>query len=125
MLAPTEVRDRLCRFVYRTLEPGNPLGLLQDALVLSQTAEPIEKRIRVEGVKTGKVTALEVPGQIAQALSAGIISETEAAMLRDYDRKVTELISVDDFESHELGAQAQREDSASASDFHVHSGQVA
>ena len=125
VLAPTEVRDRLCRFVYRTLEPGNPLGLLQEALVLSQTAEPIEKRIRVEGVKTGKVTALEVAGQIAQALSVGIISETEAAMLRDYDRKVTELISVDDFESHELAAQAQPEDSAGTSDFHVPSGQVA
>ena len=67
----------------------------------------IEKRIRVEGVKTGKVTALDVPGQIAQALAAGIISETEAAMLRDYDRKVMELISVDDFDTHELGAQAQ------------------
>ncbi len=25
ILNPTEVRDRLCRFVYRTLEPGNPL----------------------------------------------------------------------------------------------------
>jgi acyl-CoA dehydrogenase len=125
VLAPTEVRDRLCHFVYRTLEPGNPLGLLQEALVLSQTAEPIEKRIRVDGVKTGKVTALEVAGQIAQALSAGIISETEAAMLRDYDRKVTELISVDDFESHELAAQAQPEDSARESDFHVPSDQVA
>ena len=62
VLNPTEVRDRLCRFVYRTLEPGNPLGLLQEALVMSQTAEPIEKRIRVDGVKTGKVTALDVPG---------------------------------------------------------------
>jgi len=46
-------------------------------------------------------------------------------MLRDYDRKVTELISVDDFESHELGAQAQHEDSASVNEFHVPSGQVA
>ena len=70
VLNPTEVRDRLCRFVYRTLEPGNPLGLLQEALMMSQTAEPIEKRIRVEGVKTGKVTALDVPGQITQALRA-------------------------------------------------------
>jgi acyl-CoA dehydrogenase len=108
-LSATEVRDRLCRFVYRTLEPGNPLGLLQEALVMSETAEPIEKRIRVEGVKTGKVTALDVPGQITQALSQGIISETEAALLRDYDRKVMELISVDDFESHELGAMARPE----------------
>jgi acyl-CoA dehydrogenase len=107
ILNPTEVRDRLCRFVYRTLEPGNPLGLLQEALVMAQTAEPIEKRIRVDGVKTGKVTALDAPGQITQALAAGIISETEAASLRDYDRKVMELISVDDFESHEMAAAAE------------------
>jgi acyl-CoA dehydrogenase len=104
VLNATDARDRLCKFVYRTLEPGNPLGLLQEALVLSQMAEPIEKRIRVEGVKAGKVTALDVPGQIAQALAAGIISETEAASLRDYDRKVMELISVDDFETEEMAA---------------------
>jgi acyl-CoA dehydrogenase len=104
VLNVTDVRDRLCKFVYRTLEPTNALGLLQEALVLAQTAEPIEKRIRVEGVKAGKVTALDVPGQIAQAVAAGIVSETEAAQLRDYDRKVMELINVDDFESHELAA---------------------
>jgi acyl-CoA dehydrogenase len=114
ILNPTEARDRLCRFVYRTLEPGNPLGLLHEALVMAQSAEPVEKRIRVEGVKTGKVTALDVPGQIAQALSVGIISETEAAMLRDYDRKVMDLISVDDFEPHELGAEAVQEPEARA-----------
>jgi acyl-CoA dehydrogenase len=108
VLNATDVRDRLCRFVYRTLEPGNPLGLLQEALVMSQTAEPLEKRIRVEGVKTGKVTALDVGGQIAQALSVGIISDTEAAMLRDYERKVSELISVDDFETHEMAAQGEQ-----------------
>jgi acyl-CoA dehydrogenase len=128
VLNPTEVRDRLCKFVYRTLEPGNPLGLLQEALVMSQTAEPIEKRIRVEGVKTGRVTALDVPGQITQAQQQGIISETEAAALRDYDRKVMELISVDDFDTHELGAQAQTEAEARAGtpgDFHVAPGQVA
>ena len=30
---PTEARDRLCAGIYSTSEPGNPLGLLQDALV--------------------------------------------------------------------------------------------
>src|SRR4029078_10628533 len=108
VLNPTEVRDRLCRFVYRTLEPGNALGLLQEALVMAPSAETIEKRIRVDGVKTGKVTALDVPGQITQALAVGIISETEAAALRDYDRKVMELIGVDDFETHEMAAGAQK-----------------
>ena len=97
VMSPTQARERLCRFVYQTVRPGNPLGLLQEVLVLAQTAEPIEKRIRVEGVKTGRVSALDLPGQIQQALAAGIISETEAAALRDYDRKVMDIINVDDF----------------------------
>jgi acyl-CoA dehydrogenase len=130
VLAPGVARDRLARFVYRTPEPGNPLGLLQDALVMAQSAEPIEKRIRVDGVKTGKVTALDVPGQITQALAAGIISETEAAMLREYDRKVMEIISVDDFDSTELASQAEPADEDRADDRGAHgelraSGQVA
>jgi len=105
--SPTEVRDRLCQLVYRTVGPGNPLGLLQEALQLAVQLEPLEKRIRVEGVKTGKVTALDLPGRIQQALAAGVVSETEAAALRDYDRKVMDLINVDDFDTSELGTQAQ------------------
>ncbi len=121
VLNVTDVRDRLCKYVYRTLEPTNALGLLQEALVLAPAAEAIEKRIRVEGVKAGKITALDVPGQIAQALSLGIISDTEAASLRDYDRKVMELISVDDFESHELaaGASSDEERPSSPANFQV------
>jgi acyl-CoA dehydrogenase len=102
-------RERLCQHVYWTLEPGNPLGLLEEALRLAQTLEPVEKRIRVEGVKTGRVTALDLPGQITQALAAGIISETEAAALRDYDQKVMSLVHVDDFAPHELGVQSRDE----------------
>jgi len=105
--ASTPARERLCAGIYRTLEPNNPLGLLEEAMVLAEQLEPLLKRIRVEGVKTGKVTALDLPGQISQALGAGIVSETEAAALRDYDRKTMDLINVDDFASEELGTQAQ------------------
>jgi len=107
IINPTEARERLCQYIYWTLEPGNPLGLLQEALLLAVELEPLEKRIRVEGVKAGKVTALDAPGRIQQALAVGLISETEAAALRDYDRKVMELIRVDDFEMHELGTQGE------------------
>ncbi|MBV8341868.1 MAG: acyl-CoA dehydrogenase, partial [Gammaproteobacteria bacterium] len=110
--SPTSARERLGQFVYRTLEPSNPLGLLQEALLLAVQLEPLEKRIRVEGVKTGKVTALDLPGRIQQALAIGIISETEAAALRDYDRKVMDLINVDDFEPQALGALSAREPQA-------------
>jgi acyl-CoA dehydrogenase len=107
VLRSTATRDRLTHGVYRTVEPTNPLGLLQEALVLADTAEPLEKRLRVEGVKTGRITALDLPGQIQQALAAGILSETEAATLRDYDRRVMDLIHVDDFATDELAAGEQ------------------
>ncbi len=103
----TVTRDRICLGIYRTVEPGNPLGLLHEALKLAESAEPIEKRIRIEGVRAGRVTALDLPGRIQQALAAGIISETEAAALAEYDRKVMNLVHVDDFAPHELGVRAQ------------------
>jgi acyl-CoA dehydrogenase len=103
----TSARERMGDFIYRTCEPGNPLGLLQEALLLAVQLEPLEKRIRVEGVKTGRVTALDLPGRIQQALAAGILSETEAAALRDFDRKTMDIINVDDFEPHEFGVKAQ------------------
>jgi len=118
--SPTEARERLCQYIYWTLEPANPLGLLQEALLLAVQLEPLEKRIRVEGVKTGRVTALDLPGRIQQALAAGIVSETEAAALRDYDRKVMELIHVDDFDPQELAAHSvPASQSAARSSAHV------
>ncbi|MSQ92235.1 MAG: acyl-CoA dehydrogenase [Gammaproteobacteria bacterium] len=104
VMNPGEARERLCQYVYRTLEPTNHLGLVQQAMELAIAAEPIEKRIRVEGVKTGRVTALDLPGQIREAQAAGIINEDEAAQLREYDRKVMDIINVDDFNARELVA---------------------
>jgi acyl-CoA dehydrogenase len=57
-------------------------------------------------VKTGRVTALDLPGQVEQALQAGILTADEAGFLRDYDAKVMALVNVDDFAPHELAAQA-------------------
>jgi acyl-CoA dehydrogenase len=104
MMNPGEARERLCHYVYRTLEPTNHLGLVQQAMELAIAAEPVLKRIRVEGVKTGEVHALDLPGQIREAQAAGIITEAEAAQLREYDRKVMDIIHVDDFDPRELVA---------------------
>jgi acyl-CoA dehydrogenase len=101
--SPGAARDRLCKFVYRTPDPGNMQGALQQALEMAQLAEPLEKKLRVEGLKTGRVTALELPGQIAQGRAAGILSAEEAALLEEYDRRVMDIINVDDFAPGELG----------------------
>lgn len=106
IMNPTAARERLSLHIYKTASANNPIGLLQEALVLSTMAESLEKRIRVDGVKTGRVTALDLPGQIAQALELGIVSPAEAAVLRDYDAKVSDLIDVDDFAADELRGAA-------------------
>jgi acyl-CoA dehydrogenase len=107
LMVPSESRERLSDGIYKTVEPGNPIGLLQAALVLAMTAEPLEKRIRVEGVKSGRIGALDLPGQIEQALAIGLITAAEAQLLREYDHKVMDIIHVDDFESEELAAGVQ------------------
>jgi len=107
LMVPSQARERLAHGIYKTVEPGNPIGLLQEALVLSVAAEPLEKKLRVEGVKTGRVTALDLPGQIEQGLAIGLLSAAEAQQLRDYDRKVMDLVNVDDFSSEELMAGVQ------------------
>jgi len=106
IMTPGEPRERLTDLIYKTPHATNPLGLLQQALELSLQAEPLERRIRAEGVKSGRITALDPPGQIRQAQAAGLISAEEAQFLLDYDARVMHLIQVDDFAQHELGTQA-------------------
>jgi acyl-CoA dehydrogenase len=112
LMVPSETRERLSHGIYKTIEPGNPIGLLQEALVLSVSAEPLEKRLRVEGVKTGRITALDLPAQIEQAVSIGLLNAAEAQLLRDYDRKVMDIVNVDDFTTEELMAGVQAESQA-------------
>jgi acyl-CoA dehydrogenase len=109
LMMPSESRDRLAHGIYRTIEPGNPAGMLQEALVLAMRAEPLEKRLRVEGVKSGRITALDLPGQIEQAAAIGLLDAAEAQLLREYDRKVMEIVNVDDFASEELAAGVRLE----------------
>jgi acyl-CoA dehydrogenase len=103
VLNPTATRDRLCHGVYREVHAANPLGQLQQALELTPQAEHIEKKLRVEGVKTGRISALDLPGQIEEGLALGIIDAAEATLLRDYDRQVMDIVDVDEFAADDLG----------------------
>jgi acyl-CoA dehydrogenase len=107
-MEPGAARDRLCRHAYRTNAGGNPLGLLHEALLLAVRAEPLERKLRVEGVKTGRVRALDLPGQIAEGRQLGILTAEEADLLLDYDVKIMRIINVDDFAPEELPAGQSR-----------------
>ena len=101
MTAPGEARERLSELAYTAVEPGNPLGLLQEALELSYELAPLEKRLR-QARKEGLIRAEYLGEQIEEAAKAGVIDSDESRQLREYHEKVFELMSVDDFSTEEL-----------------------
>lgn len=101
LIAPTATRDRLSNGAFLSPTPENSMADIQDALIKSIAAEPIEKAIRVakkEGIITG-YSAL----QLAQdALDKHVITmeEFDTYMHAEVARK--KVIAVDDFASDEL-----------------------
>ncbi len=106
MTTPGESRERLSELAYTTLEPGNPLGLLQEALELSYEMAPLEKRLR-QAMKEGLIRSEYLGNQIDEAHDVGVIDDDETAKLRDYHDKVFELMSVDDFTTEELARRRE------------------
>ncbi len=113
VLSHTESRERLVDGAYLERQPGNPVGMLDQALEMALDMEPIEKRIR-RAIKEKKIHESTVEQQIDDAEKAEIIGKGEAEKLREYTRLVFELISVDDFEPHELGVKAYAEKTRAA-----------
>ena len=107
IINPTDARERLCKDIYKTDEPGNPLGRLQAALEMAVAVEPLERRIR-QAEKDGVIKAENIPQQIDEAEAKGIIQTEEADQLRAFDQAAMALIAVDDFDASELGTQAAR-----------------
>ena len=101
MTTTGEARERLSAQAYTTLEPGNPLGLLQEALELSENVAPLERRLR-QALKEGLIHAEYLGDQIGEAEHAEVISKREANELQAYHDKVVSLLAVDDFAPSEL-----------------------
>ena len=98
---PGEARERLSEQAYTTIEPGNPVGLLEEALQLGIELAPLERRLR-QARKEGLIRAEYLGRQIEEAANAEVIDKEEAAKLQDYHDKVFGLLAVDDFAPEEL-----------------------
>jgi acyl-CoA dehydrogenase len=110
---PGEARERLCEHAYTTLEPGNPLGLLQEALELTKEFEPVERRLR-QARKEGLLSSDYLGEQIDEAENAQVISKAEARNMRSYHEKVLALLAVDDFDPDELVRQSPKKRASTA-----------
>ncbi len=102
---PTATRERLCAEIYKTAEPGNPLGLLQEALESAEEVKPLERKV-FDAKRRGELVSDDTPGQIAEARKKGIITAEEAKQITAFDKKVMALIAVDDFAPTELRRNA-------------------
>ena len=102
-----EGRERLSQQAYTTLQPGSPLGLLQEALELAEQMAPLERKLR-QSQKEGLIQSDYLGHQIDEAESAEVITRTEAKDLRNYHEKVLSLLSVDDFAPDEIGRAGAR-----------------
>jgi len=100
-----EARDRLSLQAYTTLEPGNPLGLLQEALQLSEELAPLEQKLR-QAYKEGLLRSEYMGDQIEEAAGAEVFSKDEADEMRRYYQKVLDLMAVDDFDAADIGRVA-------------------
>ena len=101
-----EARERLSEYAYTTIEPGNPLGLLQEALVLSEKTALIEAKLR-QARKDGLIKSDYLGHQIDEAEKQKLLNPMEIQQLKSLHEKVSELLSVDDFDQSEIGRNKQ------------------
>ncbi|CAJ1804126.1 Acyl-coenzyme A dehydrogenase [Aeromonas veronii] len=99
---PSETRSRLAKGQYLTREEGNPFGLLELALDDVLAAEPLfEKVCKSDGIKR-PFMALDKVADIG--LAAGILTQSEAELLRRAEVSRLRTINVDDFDPIDLVA---------------------
>jgi acyl-CoA dehydrogenase len=101
IINPTPTRDRLAAGIYTAVEPGNPLGLLQQAMEIAEQVKPLERRV-FDARRAGEIKADDIPGQIDEAEQKGILTPVEAEAVRAFDRRMLDVTGVDDFDPSEL-----------------------
>jgi len=107
IINPTDTRTRLSYGIYKTIEPSNPIGLLQEAIELAEKVEPLERKV-VEAYKVGQIDSSDASDQIDEAERRGIITAEETIQIREFDQKIMNLIAVDDFSSEDLARKTVR-----------------
>jgi acyl-CoA dehydrogenase len=101
IINPTPTRERLAAGIYKAVDPGNPLGLLQQAMEIAEQVKPLERRV-FDARRAGEIKADDIPGQIDEAEKKGILTPAEAEAVRAFDRRMLDVTGVDDFDPSDL-----------------------
>jgi acyl-CoA dehydrogenase len=101
VLTPGEVRDRLTRFIYVSQNPNDPTGLLEVTFAKVVAAEIAEKKLD-RAVRAGQVRRVHGADWIGDAAKLGVVTEEEAALLREVETLTARVIAVDHFDPAEV-----------------------
>ena len=101
VLEPGQARDRLTRDIFISKNVNDPTGLLEVTLEKVIAAEPVEKKLE-KAIRDGIVRRYHGVDWFADAVTKGVLTETEAAQLRDVEQLVARVIAVDHFDPAEL-----------------------
>lgn len=100
-LEPGEVRDRLTHPIFVSTVPNDPTGCLEAAMAKVIAAEPVEKKLE-RAIKAGLIRRYHGMDWIGEAVTKAILTDSEAALLRETEVLVARVIAVDDFDPAEL-----------------------
>ncbi|HSQ81205.1 MAG TPA: acyl-CoA dehydrogenase [Casimicrobiaceae bacterium] len=114
LLAPSAARDRLAGGMFIG-DPGEPVGLLERALGFTIEAEPLERKLK-DALRDKRIDARLAPGEdgarlVERAVAAGILTQSEAAVLATQRELVARVVRVDDF-AQDLGTSLLDQDRA-------------
>ncbi len=96
LFTPSMARDRLTRGVYVNREPDQAIGRLELALEKVTAAEAVERKLRA-AVRQGVLPKMAEEALIDPGVEHDVISDEEAALLRDAIAAMRDVIQVDDF----------------------------
>jgi len=96
VLRPGPFRDRLTTGIYVSMDPDDVTGVLEDALIKVTSAEEVETKF-VKAARKGVFERRLDRDAIADAVTAGVLNENEAGIMRAADEATNRAVHVDDF----------------------------
>ncbi len=98
---PGETRDRLTRSIFISEDVNDPTGLLEVTLKKVIASEAAEKKLD-KAVRAGVVRRYHGVDWFADAVKAGVLTDGEAAQLKEAEDLVARVIAVDHFDPAEV-----------------------
>jgi acyl-CoA dehydrogenase len=100
-MEPGEVRDRLTRDIFISKDVDDPTGLLEVTLTKVIASEEAEKKLE-RAIRAGTVRRYHGIDWIGDAAAKGIVTESEAQLLREVEALTARVIAVDHFDPAEV-----------------------